>query len=497
MRLLHADSLIIHDFTGRAVPPYAILSHTWGEGEVSFKDITKDRATGLKGSAELSEAINSMYRWYREAQICYAYLEDVTLSPSLKPNDATLEQASFSSSRWFSRGWTLQELIAPPVVVFYSNKWTELGNRENLRETISRTTGIDARALDGCLSEFSVAQKMSWASKRKTTRIEDEAYCLLGLFGVSMPLIYGEGRKAFRRLQEEIIKQSDDETIFAWARNDAYGMLLASSPSFFEASGSFIRADNMGEDSQGQLARDSLPFTVTNKGVQISLPVIENQFSTRNRDEYVAIVLYRETGTGSTYTRYRDWLVPISAYRIPSNTIIQQILISTKAEVDEDYLGRSMDGRLVIIQPFPAILAPITFVRMVQPEGRYTYGSPHFHDDGALSIMSPPKYLLFGQHHEHYKQNPLVVVFRSSQGATILISVAPIPNQTMIATISSHNRNAAGRWCFDRAKHDISEHDRGRVVAKILASGPDTTPLSVSANVRDADHACIVTIQTI
>ncbi|KAI0913838.1 HET-domain-containing protein [Ustulina deusta] len=310
MRLLHVDSLLIRDFTGRKVPPYAILSHTWGEEEVSFKDMTKGRAPGLKGyekiqaccrqaqidcleyvwidtccidkrsSAELSEAINSMYCWYTKAQVCYAYLGDVTWPSGSKLDNTTMDQGlppSFLSSRWFSRGWTLQELIAPPVVIFYSSEWSEIGSRKALRNTLMELTGISYDAFEGFVDRCSVAQKMSWASKRETTRVEDEAYCMLGLFGVSMPLLYGEGRKAFRRLQEEIIKRSDDETIFAWARGNDDGRLLALSPSNFEAFGCFECSDIRGGDFYSQSAWNSSPFTVTNKGVQLSLPVIEYQ----------------------------------------------------------------------------------------------------------------------------------------------------------------------------------------------------------------------------
>ncbi|KAI0418623.1 heterokaryon incompatibility protein-domain-containing protein [Xylaria grammica] len=266
MHLLHVRSLLIRDFTGRRVPPYAIFSHTWGEEEVSFKDMLKGRAPGLKGyekilgcckqaqfdgfeyvwidtccidkrsSAELSEAINSMYRWYKEAKICYTYLEDVSWPAGsrldrARPNEGL--PSSFLTSRWFSRGWTLQELIAPRTLVFYSKEWSSIGSRHSLQDTIVKITGISAQAFGCNLDGISVAEKMSWASKRETTRVEDKAYCLLGLFDVSMPLIYGEGEKAFRRLQEEIIKESDDETIFAWTGYYPYDAVASSlSPPF-------------------------------------------------------------------------------------------------------------------------------------------------------------------------------------------------------------------------------------------------------------------------
>jgi hypothetical protein len=154
-----------------------------------------------------------MYRWYSSAKICYAYLVDVpgnTLSNSLPPE--------FRKSRWFTRGWTLQELIAPSNVVFYSRFWDRLGTKIDQCDLLSEITGIDSTILrdDRDLKCISVAQKMSWAANRETTRVEDMAYCLLGIFDVNIPLLYGEGKKAFIRLQEEIVKSTEDHSIFAW-----------------------------------------------------------------------------------------------------------------------------------------------------------------------------------------------------------------------------------------------------------------------------------------
>lgn len=210
-------------------------------------------------SAELSEAINSMYRWYQEAHICYAYMADVTLelpqaSDSMSASFTTYSSTSgrstplpghksdgsingkipirtipsllrdydklprtFENSRWFTRGWTLQELIAPPLVEFYAHDWQEIGTKYSLRNVISKVTGIDIRVLEGAdPSTCHVAERMSWAANRQTTRVEDEAYCLLGIFKVHMPLIYGEGRRAFYRLQKEIMKTTEDYTMLAW-----------------------------------------------------------------------------------------------------------------------------------------------------------------------------------------------------------------------------------------------------------------------------------------
>lgn len=168
-------------------------------------------------TAELSEAINSMFSWYKNAWVCYAYLSDV-------PDDADLSghTSSFALSRWFTRGWTLQELIASPDVIFYSVNWQSLGSKLGLCDLLTKITGIDEEVLKyRNLESTCVAKKMSWAANRKTTRIEDTAYCLLGIFDVSMPLLYGEGAKAFTRLQEEIMKVSDDQTLFAWDLSDA------------------------------------------------------------------------------------------------------------------------------------------------------------------------------------------------------------------------------------------------------------------------------------
>ena len=206
------------------IPPYAILSHTWGvDGEeVSYQDLSEHAHTNKSGynkiqfcgeqaakdglqflwvdtccidkssSAELTESINSMFRWYREALKCYVYLSDV-------PN------VTLRNSRWFTRGWTLQELIAPRSVESFSSKCQRLGTKSSMEREIHEITGIPLKALRGHpLSDFSVTERVSWAAKRRNTRKEDEAYCLLGIFDVHMPLIYGEREHAFIRLNEVI-----------------------------------------------------------------------------------------------------------------------------------------------------------------------------------------------------------------------------------------------------------------------------------------------------
>jgi hypothetical protein len=285
MRLLNATSLELEEFFDDNVPRYAILSHRWEGDEVLFQHMQDGSASDKKGyakikqccdravkdglgfawvdtcciykssSAELTEAINSMYGWYQNSAVCYAYLFDV-VSTEVSLN------GDFSKSSWWTRGWTLQELLVPPHVEFYNSTWYVLGTKKSLMETISAITDIDIRALEGKnLDNFSIAQKMSWASKRITTRLEDVAYSLLGIFGVNMPMLYGEGQRAFLRLQEEILKQSDDHSLFAWSCPDTcYRGLLAKSPSYFSECSNIVR-------SSAKLSRT--PYSITNMGLAV------------------------------------------------------------------------------------------------------------------------------------------------------------------------------------------------------------------------------------
>jgi hypothetical protein len=255
MWLLHTTELRVQQFSPGDVPKYAILSHRWEQEEVTFQDMKSETFTQLKGfsklqgcceraagdgyswvwidtccidktsSAELSEAINSMYRWYRDSAICYAYLSDIQ-----DPKD-------LATSKWFLRGWTLQELVAPRRISLFDGQWRDIGTKHLLAEQISSITTIPKNTLLGT-SPFrcNAAQRMSWASTRQTTREEDMAYCLMGLFDVHMLPIYGEGlEKAFLRLQEEILKRSSDQTLFLWPpSNEPYNQgLLATSPRAF------------------------------------------------------------------------------------------------------------------------------------------------------------------------------------------------------------------------------------------------------------------------
>ncbi|KAK3675898.1 hypothetical protein LTR78_004090 [Recurvomyces mirabilis] len=250
-------------------------------------------------SAELSEAINSMFRWYQNAVVCYAFLSDV-------PNcvDISAVDSPFAKSRWFTRGWTLQELIAPSNLIFFSKDWEQLGTKAMIHAVLSTISGIEKDFLSSENLELaSAAKKMSWAASRKTSRTEDMAYCLLGIFDLNMPLIYGEGKKAFRRLQEELLKsRPGDHTIFAWgtivsspsikitnlglyldeepvplAQSTTYQpllSLLAESPQDFASSGGFSPLPLSSVFYRGGTQLASFPVVVDG-GVRLDLPVVD------------------------------------------------------------------------------------------------------------------------------------------------------------------------------------------------------------------------------
>ncbi|KAH8784158.1 heterokaryon incompatibility protein-domain-containing protein [Hyaloscypha sp. PMI_1271] len=296
MRLINSKTHKLEEFTGE-IPPYVILSHTWGENEISFQEMPnfvrlkqeidpRQRAaytkiegsckTALKdgfeyvwvdtccidktSSSELSEAINSMYQWYQQADVCYVYLWDIV--------DPGFNSETFLKSKWFTRGWTLQELIAPSNLIFFNQAWKDIGTKFSLHEYISQRTCIPSSLLlDLAISEsFSIAQRMSWASDRETKRVEDVAYCLMGIFDINMPMLYGEGDRAFIRLQEEIIRSSPDQSIFAWESGsweDQRGGLLASSPAAFSKSGDIIRSD----------IQSDIGFSLTSHGLSVKVPM--------------------------------------------------------------------------------------------------------------------------------------------------------------------------------------------------------------------------------
>lgn len=307
IRLINANSLRLESFLGDATPAYAILSHTWEQNaELSFQEmkavgenpnnlaVTKTGYTKVMmacqqalrdgfthvwvdtccidktSSAELSEAINSMYRWYQKAEVCYALISDVEV-------DSAAYDVALPGCKWFTRGWCLQELIAPRRVEFFDVHWNHFGSKARLTSLISKITRIDEEVLidNSLIGDIPVARKMSWAARRETTREEDMAYCLLGIFDINMPLLYGEGLKAFMRLQEEIIKTSNDLSIFSIL----HGAISASSSTvnrlsriyadlFAPSPRSFINCANV-VHTRADVHWNSA-FALTNKGLRFS-----------------------------------------------------------------------------------------------------------------------------------------------------------------------------------------------------------------------------------
>jgi hypothetical protein len=314
MRLLHVETRQLEEFVNP--PPYAILSHTRDSTEVTYHDMQKGTAHDHPGylkieyscrqavkygyhyvwidtccidkssSAELSEAINSMFQWYARSEICYAFLSDVdSVDDQLLDimKDGHLEEveyeifhgSQFSQSRWFTRGWTLQELLAPSRISFFGSGWKDIGTKTTLARCISNITRIPEFVIDYqstyldaaefVIQNFSVAERMSWEAHRQITRIEDTSYSLLGIFNVNIPLLYGEGAKAFKRLQEEIVKKSADHSIFVWNRSVTKELFLAPSPKLFYTQRrilSFDINDTMKE-----------PYVISNAGLNIKLPI--------------------------------------------------------------------------------------------------------------------------------------------------------------------------------------------------------------------------------
>ncbi|KAK4952455.1 hypothetical protein LTR10_009261 [Elasticomyces elasticus] len=261
MWLINAESYRLEYFMDSDIPPYAILSHTWGPGaEVTFQDMQDAKGAGPEkpsfGKIRFTCAqaladnlqyawVDTLFRWYIDAQVCYALLLDLEIPRYITEDGRSVaveltqwdQLPTFQSCRWFTRGWTLQELIAPVELRFYDRSGTLILPRRAFASRLSTITGISADILDWpfglrpsviesrngrlislreILSKYNVAQRMSWAARRETSRKEDVAYSLLGIFNVNMPLLYGEGDRAFVRLQEEIVRISTDHSILAW-----------------------------------------------------------------------------------------------------------------------------------------------------------------------------------------------------------------------------------------------------------------------------------------
>ncbi|KAI6161746.1 heterokaryon incompatibility protein-domain-containing protein [Pisolithus thermaeus] len=405
------ETRILVDFHGSAVlagSEYAILSHCWdvpekGEKEVHFKELKKlttmkphkrdeirkrggyhkildtcRRADkdGLRwawvdsccinreSSSELSEAINSMFRWYENSRLCYVYLQDVE---GTLPTESNKEKFPESGGwpKWFSRGWTLQELVAPRTVHFFDQGWKFIGNKQELADTLKAITRIPRSVLkDGIGSPRPcAAQILSWAADRRTTRVEDIAYSLLGLLDVNMPMLYGEGKEAFQRLQEEIIRRFNDHSIFAWdpdGKDLRTTSVLADGPSHFRGCHNIKRVefDEFVRELKEVIVEEELcqarlqMFSVTNGGIQIWLPLTPYHNcpsifkATLACRRYGALVTIDLAPWKTKYYRYCG-----ASGTLKSCPMIQQVFLAHQDDV-HDNVNFELDDRTIAYYGF-------------------------------------------------------------------------------------------------------------------------------------------------
>ena len=348
MRLINTTTLQLEEFKSSREVKYGILSHTWGDSEVTFEDMAsssvREQKKGWKkitntcrlakrcecdyawvdtccidksSSAELSESINSMFEWYANAVICFAYLED------LEPDVAV--ETWLPQCRWITRGWTLQELLAPREVHFFDKLWKRRGSKATLVEALRTSTQIDQSVLrkESRLSDYSVAVRMSWAANRETTRPEDMAYCLMGLFDINMPLLYGEGSRAFRRLQEEIARRMYDLTFLSWddpvCQTKLFHGLFAPSPAAFKGMSDLVSLDWLGDS-----------FSITNSGLRLTNGLHFTSDPRDGRSSYYALVAgYRDTDKGRR-------LSVVRLRKLDSSTFYRTGPLVQLEEADED-----------------------------------------------------------------------------------------------------------------------------------------------------------------
>lgn len=392
MRLINTSTLQIEDFTGRKIPQYAILSHRWlvATEELSYYDfqagVKRDSGGWAKiqdccaialqndlmycwidtccinkeSSAEESRSINSMFAWYQASSWGIVYLGDVHCSTLDSESEYELQR-----SKWFTRGWTLQELIAPPKLVFFNSQWELLGDKFELSGLLARITNIPADVLRGEKDHLtcSVAQRMFWASDRITTVVEDQAYSLMGLFDVNMPLIYGEGEKAFMRLQEEILKRSTDQSIFAWSDETPQKGILAPSPLCFKNEYSrYLHEvqeyfpDDPASDSyslgNAGLSIDFvlIPWTMNTYLAPLRCCMYEDDGTNRDPSQRICLIL-RRTKVNDRYIRIRhlDEDLVLNRYlRVPSDP-------------NSSYWDRSRLHRRLIVARSPLMKIPDCF----------------------------------------------------------------------------------------------------------------------------------------
>ena len=466
MNLLHTATLEIKSFEFAAeIPPYAILSHRWEDEEVTYQDMVPSRARGerMKGFAKirfcaavakkqgftwcwvdsccidktnypaLSESINSMYRWYQKSQVCYVYLSDVP-SPTGKHKSflsALMEKGSdsdsvldlmeeydeknsdfkkwiekFKGSRWFTRGWTLQELIAPRTVEFYAQDMQLIGTKESLVHYISEVTLIDidimSRPEPERLARIPVACRMSWAAGRTTTKKEDMAYCLLGIFNVRMPLLYGEGEYAFIRLQREIIADSDDKSIFLWrdpsASFSSIRSSLADSPVAFKDCSEVGKA----------IERDT--FRMTNGGLKITLPLVARP---RYQREFIAIL------PGLTFPRWGEdhhgpFVCGIYLAEVKNNTFVRVDPDRIWTAKEKDAPATISRGKIFITSP---IHAPLQSLNPARANALWLFNIARhkyrFMPEGHMDLVGKKPFISLGRRRAFAEPKKSILRFES------------------------------------------------------------------------------------
>jgi ankyrin repeat protein len=464
-------------------------------------------------SVELSEAINSMYRWYQQAKICYAYLADV---PSDCPA-GRIGPGLSSKCKWFTRGWMLQELIASSEIEFLDENWQKIGTKSSLQQDISNITGIPVPILSGDeeVETASIAQRMSWAANRKTSRLEDRAYCLLGIFGINMPLLYGEGEKAFVRLQEEIMKVSDDHSLFAWKSKDqSHGGLLATSPDAFEES-----ADIIGHNPSSVT---NSPSTFSNKGIHLEIPFVAIGYGgiglailrcmRRGKDDVSIAIYLRDISIFLPLQRFqRVWsetfeLFNLSHFR-PSAYPVRQICVrrprlgkkhGLAGTIGHEFaLGglRNSDGELLelimenlvddMVVPLSTLLSSYGERKDEERGTPLSYAAAEGHDEVVWLLMT---------------RHDVDVHSKDKVGLTPLSHAARKPHEAVVkmllgrGDVQHHFRDGQGRTPLSHA----SERGHEAVVKMFLARGDieldkgdqmDRTPLTYAA---EEGHEAIV-----
>lgn len=496
MILIDTATLKLRDFPN-SDQRYAVLSHTWGPAndEVTYAEMLSDErsaATIAKpgyqkivktceiarreyslpyawvdtccinktSSAELSEAINSMYRWYQDAWICFAYLSDFT--------DIWLE---FHHSRWFTRGWTLQELIAPKDLVFFDCNWGFRGTKKTMATHVSMITGIPEQILDHSLAldEIPVAQRFSWASTRETTREEDRAYSLLGIFDINMAMLYGEGPKAFLRLQESILGQGADSSLFLWSdlqTNQEFTDLLAPNPACFREMRSITAEPSFTQRE----------IFLTNRGIRLKLGLawdantglavlpVKHSLGTSGKPAGVHL---RRVGLDQ-FVRARPQECTIAKSE-RFYTVLTAVKTLTAAQSK-----KIVDNAMRIKAP-----QEVTVVR-VEPHGAWDPSSQLFYGTHASAFLG---YMVFQK--ARFPQVAVVLFFQENHWSAAVVEGDDWPSvQENFYSYYNYNRN------------ELKYHDSMGDRKLAYVQGPDLTALTVHMRVKKASGRPYLDIQT-